>query len=148
MELAEIIQPELVSYDLEASNQKEVINKMAELLVKQGVVLDQDEFVASVFAREKTGTTGIGAGIAIPHGQADTVTASAVAIAKLHEAVEWKSLDDKPVIYVFLLAIPNSGAQEHLQLLSQLAEDLMDDDVRAKLEKSQSAQDLMQVFQK
>lgn len=148
MELAEIIKPQLVVYDLESTTQQEVIDQMADLFVKQEVITDKAEFIDSVFKREKTGTTGIGAGIAIPHGQADTVAESAVAIAKLKEPLEWHALDEKPVKYVFLLAIPQKGSSEHLKLLSQLAETLMDDNVRQDLVKSTSANDIIKIFKK
>jgi len=62
--------------------------------------------------------------------------------------VEWQALDDQPVEYVFLLAIPNDGDNEHLKLLSELAGTLMDDDVRAKLQAATSSQDLEQIFEK
>jgi Phosphotransferase system mannitol/fructose-specific IIA domain (Ntr-type) len=71
-----------------------------------------------------------------------------VAIAKLKEPLEWHALDEKPVKYVFLLAIPQKGSSEHLKLLSQLAETLMDDDVRQDLVKSISANDIIKIFKK
>ncbi|MBN7275003.1 PTS mannose transporter subunit IIAB [Ligilactobacillus pobuzihii] len=148
MELKEIIKQQLVVYDLESTTPKEVVAQMTELFVKQKIISNKEEFIDAVFKREKTGTTGIGAEIAIPHGQADTVVEPAVAIAKLKTSVEWHALDGKPVKYVFLLAIPKEGSTEHLQLLSQLAEALMDDDVRQDLAKSMSANDIIKIFKR
>ncbi|MFT8661412.1 PTS sugar transporter subunit IIA [Liquorilactobacillus ghanensis] len=142
------MKPNLVLYDLVANTKKEVINKLADLYQKTGVIQEKEAYIISVMKREEEGTTGIGDGIAIPHGQSETVKESAVVIAKLKEPVEWHSLDDLPVKYVFLLAIPDEGDQEHLKILSQLAGLLMDDDVRIQLEKSKSKVDLINIFKK
>ncbi|KGH64192.1 PTS sugar transporter subunit IIA, partial [Oenococcus oeni] len=102
--------------------------------------------ILAVDGREQEGVTGVGAGIAIPHGKSKSVTRSAVAIAELSNPVVWQSLDNNPVKYVFLLAIPEGGDVEHLKLLSELAGILMDDDVRLKLKQSKSAKDIQAIF--
>jgi fructose-specific phosphotransferase system IIA component len=137
---------QLISYNLEAHSRKDVISKLADLFVMKGIVTDKQAYLDSVEVREKEGTTGIGDGIAIPHGQTGAVTDSQVAIAKLQSPVEWNAMDGNPVEYVFLLAIPEGGSVEHLKILSELAGDLMDDDVRARLGKARSVNDLATVF--
>jgi fructose-specific phosphotransferase system IIA component len=137
---------QLISYNLEANSRKDVISKLADLFVTKGIVTDKQAYLDSVEVREKEGTTGIGDGIAIPHGQTGAVTDSQVAIAKLQSPVEWNAMDGNPVEYVFLLAIPEGGSVEHLKILSELAGDLMDDDVRARLGKARSVNDLATVF--
>lgn len=148
MTVAAIVQPNLVKFNVEADSKQAVIAQLADLYLKEGVISNVTDYIAAVNEREEEGTTGVGGGIAIPHGKADTVTRSAVAIAKLAQPVEWQSLDDKPVEYVFLLAIPNDGDNEHLKLLSELAGTLMDDDIRAKLQAASSSQDLENIFEK
>ncbi|VDG20259.1 PTS sugar transporter subunit IIA [Lactiplantibacillus mudanjiangensis] len=148
MTVAAIVQPNLVKFNVVGQDRQAIIKQLATLYLQEGVIGDVDEYIAAVNEREQEGTTGVGGGIAIPHGKADTVTRSAVAIAKLAQPVEWQALDDQPVEYVFLLAIPNDGDNEHLKLLSELAGTLMDDDVRAKLQAATSSQDLEQIFEK
>ncbi|GEN94025.1 PTS sugar transporter subunit IIA [Pediococcus ethanolidurans] len=148
MALTKIIQPKLVKFNLIASDRDAVIDQLADLYLKNGVITDKERYIEAVNERETEGTTGIGGGIAIPHGKSEVVKSSAVAIAKLAKPVEWQALDDKPVEYVFLLAIPDDGDNEHLQLLSELAGTLMDDDVREKLELADSKEDLEKIFMK
>lgn len=136
----------LIVYDLDAGTRKEVISKLADLLIKEKIITDKPSYLAAVEEREAEGTTGIGDGIAIPHGKADTVTSSAVVVAKLKHPVEWAALDSKPVQYVFLLAIPDGGDNEHLKILSEIASKLMDDDVRDALVKADSVDALGRVF--
>lgn len=137
---------ELITYNLDASDRKDAVSQLADKFIKRGIVTDKQAYLDSVEVREAESTTGIGDGIAIPHGQSTAVTDSAVAIAKLAKPLEWKALDDKPVTYVFLLAIPEDGNVEHLQILSELASRLMDDDVRDNLAAAKSVIDLAKVF--
>ncbi|AUJ31952.1 MAG: PTS sugar transporter subunit IIA [Liquorilactobacillus nagelii] len=146
MSISQVIEPELISYNLAADSKKDVINKLADIYKQNGIIQEKTAYVSSVLKREKDGTTGIGDGIAIPHGQSKTVKKSSVIIAKLNTPIEWHSLDDKPVSYVFLLAIPAAGDQEHLKLLSELAGLLMDDEIRRRLEKSKSKIELLNIF--
>jgi len=148
MTVAAIVQPNLVKFNIAGKDRQAVIEQLAALYLQEGVINNVDEYVAAVNEREREGTTGVGGGIAIPHGKANTVNRSAVAIAKLAQPVEWQALDDQPVEYVFLLAIPNDGDNEHLKLLSELAGTLMDDDIRAKLQAATSSHDLEKLFEK
>lgn len=148
MALTKIIQTKLVKFNLIASDRDTVIDQLADLYLENGVISNKATYINAVNVREAEGTTGIGGGIAIPHGKSEVVKSSAVAIAKLANPVEWQALDDKPVEYVFLLAIPDDGDNEHLQLLSELAGTLMDDDVREKLELANSKEDLEKIFMK
>ncbi|GFZ26149.1 PTS sugar transporter subunit IIA [Lactobacillus corticis] len=136
----------LIKFDLDAKDRKDVINQLADLYVTRGIVRDKNKYLDSVEFREMQGTTGVGDGIAIPHGQTNTVTKSSIAIAELRHSVEWNSLDGKPVKFVFLLAIPEGGSKEHLKILSEVAGDLMDGKVRERLRKAKSAEDLLTLF--
>lgn len=116
------------------------------MYVSAGIVTNKQAYLDAVEYRESEGTTGIGDGIAIPHGKSDVVTRSAVAIAKLKHPVEWASLDNEPVENVFLLTIPEGGDNEQLKILSEIASQLMDDDVREALSKADSVFSLSQIF--
>lgn len=136
----------LIAYDLNATTRKDAISQLTDLYVKSGIVTDKQKYLDAVEVREAEGTTGIGDGIAIPHGKTAAVTSSQVAIAKLKQPLEWAALDDEPVKFVFLLAIPDGGDNEHLSILSEIASQLMDDDVRDVLNHADSVEMLSQVF--
>ncbi|WKF85885.1 PTS sugar transporter subunit IIA [Lacticaseibacillus pantheris] len=136
----------LVVYKLNAQNRKDAISQLADRFVQQGIVTDKHAYLDAVEIREAEGTTGIGDGIAIPHGETSAVTDSSVAVAELKRPLEWQAMDGNPVKYVFLLAVPQNGDVEHLKILSELASELMDDDVRERLSKVTSVDDLMRVF--
>ncbi len=146
MTVTEIVQSNLIKFDLKADNKDEVIDQLADLYVKNGIITNKDNYISAVYGREQEGTTGVGEGIAIPHGKSKSVTRSAVVIAKLLDPVAWESLDNHPVKYVFLLAIPDGGDTEHLKLLSELAGILMDDNVRFELQQAKSAGDIQAIF--
>lgn len=148
MALKTLFLPDLINFDLNAKDQAEVFVKLSQQFLDAGVIDNQSAYIDAVYFREKEGVTGIGDGIAIPHGKSPAVLKSAVAIAKLVQPISWPSLDYKLVQYVFLLAVPESGDDDHLRMLSELAVMLMDDDVRDGLIKAQSKAELTGVFTK
>lgn len=137
MKVLEVFNSSRVLLDLEVSSRDAVIKELAELLYAQKVITDVKMYVDSVLEREVHSTTGVGNGIAIPHGKSACVNRPAIVFAKMAKSVEWQSLDDKPVDIVVMLAIPDSekGAT-HLSLLSEIAVKLMDEDLVEKLKKS------------
>lgn len=122
------IQKENILLDLEAKTKEEVITIMATKLFEKGYLSNLEDFIAAVFERESHMSTGVGNNLAIPHGKSDAVCKSTVAVAKLATPIEWVSLDDKPVNFVFLLAIENeANGENHLRILAELSGKLMDD---------------------
>lgn len=147
MNIAEILSKDLMSFEIQGDSKKEVIENITDLLVQTGIVVNKSDYVASVMKRENEGTTGVGNGIAIPHGQSPAVTKSAVAFVKLGEKIDWHALDDKPVNLVFLLAIPeHSQSGDHLKVLSRLATRLMDDKVIRSLQESSTEEEIINAF--
>lgn len=136
----------LVVFNLKANNKQQVFEKMTNLFFDNKVIQNKSKFIDAVNYREKIDTTGVGNGIAIPHGKSATVKKSAVAVAKLDQNIEWNSLDGKPVKYVFLLAIPESGDKEHLKILSEIAEKLMDENVVNDLHNAKNSKDIINAF--
>lgn len=106
-------------------------------------------FIESVLSREEHSTTGIGNGIAIPHGKSESVITPAIVYAKLSHPVEWLALDDNPVENVILLAIPDSEkGTTHLKLLSEIAIKLMDDELVGKLKNETDKSEIIKLFNK
>jgi PTS system, fructose subfamily, IIA component len=141
--LKDKIPKENIIIDLEATNKEEAIEKIAYKLYENKIIDDVKLFVQDVFDREAQGTTGFGQGVSIPHGKSKSVLLSSVAIAKLKQPLEWKSLDGKLVDVVFLLAITLDDANiEHLRVLATLSEKLMDDDFVIKIKKAQTIEEI------
>ena len=144
MEISSILKEEQIVIDLKANTQEEVLLKLSEKLLENKLILDQGAFLQATLEREQHATTGIGQGIAIPHGKSSTVQACAVAIGKTTKPIEWDSLDGQPVTLVFLLAIPEADqGDEHLKVLSELAQKMLDDELIAQLKQAEDAQTMI-----
>ncbi|MDG4531390.1 fructose-specific PTS transporter subunit EIIC [Streptomyces sp. AV19] len=119
---------------LAARDKEEAIRELTELLAEGGGVTDVDALVADVLRREGRGTTGFGAGVAIPHAWSDAVEAPVVAFARSEAGVAWGSPDGTAARLLFLIAVPRgAAADEHLRILAALARRLMDPGFRRRL---------------
>lgn len=148
MEILDLLNKNQMNFEIEADSKQDVIKKMAKMFLDDGIIISIDKYVDSVMEREQTGTTGVGEGIAIPHGKSNAVTTSSIAFAKLKTPVDWDALDGKKVSIVFMLSIPGgSESKEHLRVLSLLAQRLMDDDVIESLQKAKDKDDIINIFE-
>ncbi len=134
MNLTDLYSPELVRIGLPGATKTEIFRSMAALFVNAGKVTDLESFVADLQAREQSFSTGVGQGLAIPHGKSEVVTEAGYAIATLAEPFLWDDDDDEPTRLIVMLGVPATEASTtHLQLLSKFAAALMDDEFRAAL---------------
>jgi fructose-specific phosphotransferase system IIA component len=134
LEITSLINQELVDLELKSSDQLEVIDELATLLVKQDRIKSKTVFVKGVLEREAHFTTGFGNGIAIPHCKSESVKQASIVIGKLNNGVDWNAMDNNDVHFVIMLAIPESEAgTTHLQILSKLSGKLIDEDFRNSL---------------
>ena len=101
--------------------------------------LPEREIFDVILQREKLGSTGVGHGIAIPHGKLDSVDKLFGIFARLENPIDFEALDDQPVDLVFLLLAPESAGADHLKALSRIARVLRDNDLVAKLRATDSA---------
>ncbi|MBO0451500.1 PTS sugar transporter subunit IIA [Candidatus Enterococcus murrayae] len=147
MKVLEVLNTNRVNLALKTATKEETIQEMAKMLSAEGLLKDEAVFVSSVLSREEHSTTGVGNGIAIPHGKSLTVVEPAIAFARLESEVEWQALDEKPVSLVVMLAIPDSQQGEtHLSILSEIAIKLMDDDVVEKLKTATKADEIVEIL--
>lgn len=147
MKLKKSISKENIVTGLKAKTKMEVIKTLAQLLRTNGYLTDSSQFFIDVKKREAHMTTGIGKGLAIPHGKSEAVIESTIAIAKTSQPIEWNSLDNQPVDTVFLLAIANKDKNdEHLRVLATLSELLMDDAFVAEIKKAQNVSEVFDVL--
>lgn len=122
IELSKVIHEELIIAGTKAKSKAEIIDQLGQLLEEKGYVTSADEFIKDVYLREEEGETGIGQGVAIPHGKSTAVKETTVAIAVLDQEIEWETLDGKGVKMVIMFAVKDSDANTtHVLLLQQVA---------------------------
>lgn len=128
--MSNLFNKNLVKINLNSSTRDEAIVELAKLIEAEGRLINYDEYVAEVFDRESKSTTGIGFGIAIPHGKSQAVQTPTIAFGRYKEGIEWESLDGEPVKIIFLLAVPSDGdsCNEHLRILASISRKLLYED--------------------
>lgn len=147
MNVAEVLKKEQIVLDLAAADKTEALTKLTDLLWNNGKLTDRDAFLTDVLNREKISTTGIGNGIAIPHGKSASVRETTVAIGRLARKVEWESVDDEPVGLVVLLAVNDADKTGvHVKLLSGMARKLASAETCKRLLDAKTAEKLIQIF--
>ena len=128
MRIVEVLDYRSISLTGAPATKKEVLDQMIELMVKSGKIRDKEAYRQQVYAREEESTTGVGEGIAIPHGKGDCVIRPGLAAMVVKDGVDFDSLDGEPVHLIFLIAAPNTKDNVHLDVLSKLSTLLMDED--------------------
>ncbi|MTK14257.1 MAG: PTS fructose transporter subunit IIA [Clostridiaceae bacterium] len=146
--MEKLIEINLVELDIKAKSKEEAILSLAESLYKANRLNDKEEYVKCVMRREELSTTGIGFGVAIPHGKTDAVKVPSLCFGRCLEKLEWESLDEKPVEVIFLIAVPEKAAQdEHLRILAALSRKLMNEDFRDKISKIEDKEKLLELLE-
>ena len=133
MRISELLQTESIALGRTPRDQADAIGQMVELLAKSGCLRDKKKFQEAIWEREKLSTTGIGDGIAIPHGKSSAVKRAALAAMVVPQGVDFASADGAPVHLLFMIAVSAEGAELHLEVLERLAAMLMDEDFRKRL---------------
>lgn len=147
MTINELLNEQSVFIPLASASKEETIKLLVDGLAQSGSLSDKNAYLEAVMTREATGSTGIGFGVAIPHGKSAGVSKAAIAFAKLDQPVEWASLDGNPVRAVFMIAVPEAAAgNEHLKILIAISRKLIDEDFRSKLLAVGSYQDLTKLL--
>ena len=122
MNINDILSPGCIACDVETSSKKRTLEKLAELITQSHTELTGEEIFESLIARERLGSTGIGHGVAIPHGRIHTDDKSIAAFMQLKNGVDFDTIDGEPVSLVFGLLVPEHSTDEHLQILASIAE--------------------------
>lgn len=146
MELKNMFSKERVNFDLKSSTKDEAIDELAEILYKDGKISDKGEFVKAVFKREEEFSTGIGMGIAIPHGKSKAVIEPSIVFGRSNRGIDYDSLDGKPAYLFFMIAVPEESSDIHLRALSEISRKLMHEDIRKRLQKAESFEEFIDIF--
>ncbi len=142
-----IIDINLIDLNLNCISREEAIKAMAELMDRCGRLNDKEEYIRVVMERERLSSTGIGFGIGIPHGKSNAVKVPSLALGRMGQGIEWKSLDEKPVNIVFLIAVPQESSNQHLKILAALSRKLMDEEFIKQLKETNDEELLIKVIE-
>ncbi|MBO2604951.1 PTS IIA-like nitrogen regulatory protein PtsN [Shewanella algae] len=145
MELSTILRPECTTCATPGSKKK-VLELISDLASAQYPTLSSQAIFESLLAREKMGSTGIGNGIAIPHGRLPNITEPIAVLVKCEEPIAFDAIDNQPVDILFALLVPADQCQQHLSTLSAMAEKLSDKAILKQLRKSSDETELYQVI--
>ncbi|GAG14817.1 unnamed protein product, partial [marine sediment metagenome] len=148
MILTQILQPNCVKVPVESKDKEAVITELVDLLDANGLLLDRDAALNAVLTRERTRSTGTGAGIAIPHGKCNAVKELVMAIGIAHEPIEFESVDGKPVTILILLVSPANQTGPHIQALASISRLMLNEEFKQKLEQAASADEVYELLNK
>ena len=146
MRIIDLLDKNSISLNAAPADKKETLDLAVELMAKSGKLSDVEKYREQVYAREEESTTGIGEGIAIPHGKCDAVKAPGLAAMVIKNGVEYESLDGEPVTLLFLIAAPNTKDNVHLDVLSKLSVMLMDENFTTSLRNAKSVEEFLQII--
>ena len=122
MNITDLLSPERVASRDEVGSKKRLLERLGELLASSSPVLSQHDIFDALLNREKLGSTGLGKGVAIPHGRVAGLEHPVCALIKLGTAIDFDASDGQPVDLAFALLVPEDSTEEHLQVLSTIAE--------------------------
>ena len=146
MNITSLLSPDRVVTCDDIGSKKRVLELLAELLGSSSQVLSQQEIFDSLLNREKLGSTGLGKGVALPHGRLASLQAPVCAFIKVNPPVDFDALDGEPVDLVFSLLVPEDSTEEHLQVLSNIAEIFSDPAICTSLRNCQSDKCLLDLL--
>ncbi|MCO6527397.1 MAG: PTS sugar transporter subunit IIA [Lactobacillus sp.] len=147
MKIRDILAPESVIMSLKATNKEDAIQEMADLEVETGIVNNEADFIASIWARENESTTGIGDGIAMPHARNESINKARVLFAKSEQGIDYNSLDGQPVYLFFMIAAPAGADNTHLEALAKLSSLLINPDLVSALKKAKTPEEVIALFE-
>ena len=148
MKITDLLNLNSIDLNVKASSKKELIQEAVELMNNNGNIKDKDQYLKLVEKREEEGSTGIGEGIAIPHGKGKCIAAPGLAAMVIPNGADFKSLDEKPVNLLFLIAAPDSEENLHLEVLSRLSTLLMDKKFRDELLDAKTKEEFIEIIDK
>ncbi len=145
MRITDLLDQRSVSLSGAPSSKQEALDQMVDLMIKSGKINDREAYRQEVYRREEESTTGIGEGIAIPHGKGAFVDRPGLAAMVVKDGVDFDSLDGEPVNLIFLIAAPNTEDNVHLDVLSKLSMLLMDENFSANLKNASTVEEFLKI---
>ena len=146
MKITEILKKGFILEELKAKSKREVLVELAGAFAKGKLEFDSDAMLHVLLEREKLGSTGIGDGIAIPHGKLAGLEEMIAAFGRSREGVDFEAMDGKPVHLFFLLMAPENSVGQHLKALAKISRMIKDEAFRKKLLAAKECDELFQVL--
>ncbi|MDD5459693.1 MAG: PTS sugar transporter subunit IIA [Phycisphaerae bacterium] len=148
MVLTQILQPSCVKVPLENDNKQAAITELVDLLDSNKQITNREAVLDAVLLREKTRSTGIGSGIAIPHGKCKATKELVMAVGIAKKPIDFASVDGKPVNIIILLVSPADQTGPHIQALARISRLMLDEQFKKALENADSTEDVYELFTK
>ncbi len=146
MLVSDLLSPERVLPRVRISSKKKLLELVSEALVQNDESLNSREVFKSLCARENLGSTGLGNGVAIPHGRVNGSSAVQAVFVRLSKPLAFDAIDGEPVDLLFALAVPENCTSDHLKLLAQIAERFTDEELLKKLRSAEDANELIDLL--
>ncbi|MBW1765563.1 MAG: PTS sugar transporter subunit IIA [Deltaproteobacteria bacterium] len=146
MKLSEILEEDNIIPDLKARDKKGVLEELAETIVSHEPSLDKNSLVRVLLEREHLGSTGIGEGVAIPHGKFNGIRQPVISFGRSRKGLDFESMDGQPAFLFFLLVAPENSASIHLKALARIAKILKNSSFRKALMEIHSREELYQTI--
>lgn len=148
MRITDLLDKRSISLDSAPGSKSEALDQAVDLMVRSGKINDAEAYRKQVYAREEESTTGIGEGIAIPHGKGSSVDRPGLAAMVVKDGVDFDSLDGEPVTLIFLIAAPDTEDNVHLDVLSKLSVLMMDEDFSEALRNASTVEEFLEIIDK
>lgn len=148
MKITDLLTKDSISIGISLQNKSDAIDTAVGLMNNLNNLKDLEEFKRQVYLREEKGSTGVGEGVAIPHGKSSVVTKPGLAAMTIPDGVEFESLDGNPVKLLFLIAAPDNDSNVHLEILATLSKLLMDDKFIKSLVEAKSKEEFLEIIDK
>ena len=146
MLISDLLSPERICCDVQSSSKKRLLELISEELARDSEELSKREIFESLCARERLGSTGLGNGVAIPHGRIKGSSHVQATFIRLKKPVPFDSVDSEPVDLLFCLAVPEDCGEDHLKLLAQVAELFSDSEVLQGLREAETPVQILQLL--
>jgi PTS system nitrogen regulatory IIA component len=146
MQLSDVIDPERIALDISVSSKKSLLEKAAELLARSPNSGQRREIFESLCQRERLGSTGLGHGVAIPHGRVQSQSSVIGAVIRLRNAIDFDAPDQEKVDLFFALSVPDECSDVYLKLLADVAARFGDSNHRRRMRDVGAAEELMKLF--
>jgi len=146
MKLSELLTPECIISDLKAHDKKGALEELSQIITEQEPTLNKGSLLQILLERERLGSTGIGEGIALPHGKVEKLNRLMVSFGRSIEGLGFDSVDDQPAYLLFLLVAPENSAGVHLQALAKISRILKDSNFRQRLMQAKSREEIYQII--
>ena len=146
MQLTDFLTTDRIACDVNAHSKKRALEELSELISHDQSSISATDIFDCLLSRERLGSTGVGFGVAIPHGRLKDSDHTTAALIQLNHGIDFDAVDNQPVDLLFALVVPDKATEEHLKILALLAAMFKEDELRAQLREAKNPEDIMQLI--